>query len=168
MRTVFEWDDADVVNHLNQNCHVSGSLKNSNIVVVRGGEHRGPCGRPYDAALSQRPVLWTVEFTSAVRSESLRLSLLPCSRQGWNLPITGIYDQRRSSCFDDLRSSIPPKVVICTTHICLGRAVAAIHVVSRSYLSFVIGSFFFRKEFFACKLGRSLQRRNGCETPDAL
>src|SRR5215813_13710476 len=105
---------------------------------------------------------------SAVRSKPLRLSLSPCRRQRRNFSVTRIYDQRRPSCFDDLRSSIPPKVVIRTTHICLGRAVAAIHVVSRSYLSFVIGSFFFRKEFFSCQFGGSLQRRYGCETPGAL
>src|SRR5262245_29446111 len=43
MRPVFEWNDADVVNHLNQNRHVSGTLNNSNIVVVRSRKHWGPC-----------------------------------------------------------------------------------------------------------------------------
>src|SRR5215831_6807267 len=43
MRPVFQWNDADVVNHLNQNRHVSGTLNNSNIVVVRSRKHWGPC-----------------------------------------------------------------------------------------------------------------------------
>src|SRR4030095_13810363 len=105
---------------------------------------------------------------SAVRSKSLRLSLSPCRRQRRDVSVTGICDQRRASCFDDRRSSIPPKVVIRTTHICFSRAVATVHVILLSYLNLVIRSFFFGKEFFACQIGRSFQWRNSGETPCAL
>src|SRR5262249_38522043 len=133
MRPVFEWNDADVVNHLNQNRHVSGTLNNSNIVVVRSRKHWGPCECPSNAALCQPPALRTIEFTSAVRSKSLRLSLSPCRRQRRNLSVIRIDDQRRPPCCDDLRSSIPPKVVIRTTHISFSRAVATVHIVLLSY-----------------------------------
>src|SRR5262245_66308226 len=97
---------------------------------------------------------------SAVRSKPLRLSLSPCRRQRRNFSVTRIYDQRRASCFDDLRSSIPPKVVIRTTDIGFSRAVAAVHIVLVSYLNLVIRSFFFGEEFFACQIARSLHWRD--------
>src|SRR5262245_1545808 len=105
---------------------------------------------------------------SAVRGKSLRLSLSPCRRQRRNLSVAGIYDQRRPSCFDHLRSSIPPKVVIRTTHISFSRPVATVHVVLLSYLKLVIRSFFVGKEFFPCQIGRSFQWGNSGEAPCAL
>src|SRR5262249_28730550 len=102
MRLAFEWNDADVVNHLNKNRHVSGTLNNWNIVVVRSGKHWRPCRGPNNATLSQRPVLRTIEFMSAVHNKPLRLSFSPCRSQRRNFSVTRIYDQRRASCFDDL------------------------------------------------------------------
>src|SRR5207253_7659761 len=53
MRTPVEGDDANVVNHLDQNRDVFGRLHDLIIIVVPAGYHRWSGGRPQDTAVGQ-------------------------------------------------------------------------------------------------------------------
>src|SRR5438105_4061468 len=57
MWTPVKWDDANVVNHLDEYDHVTGNLQNLIIIVVRAGKHGRPGGGPQDTTFCQAPVL---------------------------------------------------------------------------------------------------------------
>src|SRR5437762_7445762 len=155
MCAAIERDDASVMNHFDQNRHLAGTLHDLNIVVIGGGNHRRSSGSPDDASLGERTVFRAVEFVSAIGCQSFSLSVSARRSQRRNLAVLGIDNQRRTSTPNNMRSAIPPEVVVRATDVCLSSSIAAVHVVLLAYFRFVIRSFFFaRKEFFAGELRR--------------
>src|SRR5262245_59388683 len=168
MGTSIGWDNACFMSHLNEQCDITVALRNLDVVVIRGGCHRRTSALQNQTALRQRPVFRPIEFVSAICCSPLLLPFAR-SRQYWRNPsILGIDDQRRAPGFDDGCSSVPPEVIVGTTDVLFGGAVAAIHVALCDLLFHVCRGFLFRKEFFIGQICRPFKRRQRSETPCAL
>src|SRR5438067_10136929 len=112
MRLPVEWDDANVVDHLDENRHVTGRLQNLIVVVVAGGNHWRSCGRPQDASLGERPVLWAVgRALSPARGAGVR-EPLPLGCESGNFAVGWIDNQRCLPRPDDLCPTVVPELIV--------------------------------------------------------
>src|SRR4030095_14648099 len=84
MRTPVQANDADVVNLLRFNGHVSRSLHDLKIAVVASGKQRRSNIIPSYTKRAQRPVLSAVEFMCLFLSRHLGESLSGFRCQVWN------------------------------------------------------------------------------------
>jgi len=75
MWTAIEWDDTDVMEHLDENHYVSRALHNLIVVVVGSREHWRPDAVHVDAPHGERLILYGVK--GAAHSLS-RLGALRC------------------------------------------------------------------------------------------
>src|ERR1041385_3409365 len=82
MRTPVQGNDADVMDLLGFNGHVSRPLYDLQITVVDRRKQRWSHGGSSDATRLQRPVLYAVEFMSLFSSRPLSDSLSSLRRQG--------------------------------------------------------------------------------------
>src|SRR5947209_8356714 len=57
MRAAVQRNDPNVMDHFDENDHVSGCLQDLVVVVVSARKHGLPGGRPQDATFRQAPVL---------------------------------------------------------------------------------------------------------------
>ena len=88
MRTPVHGDDADIVDLLGFNGHVSGTLYDLQIAVIARGKQGRPHACPSDTARLQRPVLRAVKFMALFlgRPPQPVSCWLPASREEWFPP----------------------------------------------------------------------------------
>ena len=110
MRTPVQGDDANLVDLLGQNRHVTGMLEQS-LIVVAARHHRRSGPLLVDTPLPQGPILNTRRGTGHDRT-AIGHTLLRCGRQGRELPIWRVHDQRSALGADDLGPSVPPELVV--------------------------------------------------------
>src|SRR5438477_6185087 len=151
MRTPIEWDDANVVDHLDEDHYVSGSLQDLIVVVVCARKHGRPCGGPQDAPLGQTAVLRTSCGTLQNRG-TCRGGLLSLWRQSRNSAVRGINDDRSSPGRYNFGSPVPPGVVISAAYVGFGRSVAAIFIGFIEHALFIFRCFGCREKLLAGKL----------------
>ena len=168
MGAAVKWNDARVVNHLDEYGDVSSRLHDSNIVVICRRHHGRSCRGPRDAAFLQGPVFGAIEFMSSICGLPFRLPPFRSRSQRRNLSIWGIDHQRRTPRLDDSRSAVPPEIVISPGDIGFRCPIAAIHIVPLPNFFLVVGGFLRRKEFLPCKVRRPLHRRDRREAPGSL
>ena len=168
-RTRVQRDDADVVDHLDENHHVSGRLHNLIVVVVGAGKHWRPRAVHDDATHAQRQVLHRVGGGTHSLSRLCACCRSPLSLRchGRNSPIRRIDDQRSTEVQGHASlAPVQPKLRKVVVHVGYGAGLGL--------LTFGLGCSFgiFERFLFGKKLLRdvlrSLQRCIGVVGPKAL
>ena len=164
MRTPVQGDDASLVDHLDENHHLLRCLKNLEMIVVATGR---PWHTACDTPLPQAAILGAGGRALPEPPSGIR-SLDPLLRQGRNLPIRGLQNQRRS--VDRLSRHGEPQRVVGAADIGVGAsAVAAVTILAcRLPLCRIRRPFLLGQQRRVSKVCRSLQGRTGVVVPDAL
>src|SRR5207248_2472804 len=139
-----------------------------NIIVIRRWSHWRPGALQDQTTFGQRPVLRTVEFVASILRGTLGLPFAAGRSQWRNPAVAWIDHERRAPRFDDLRSAVPPEIVIGTTDVGLGRTVTAVLIIALNDILFVVRRFFVGKEFFAGQIGGTFQGRERGKAPCTL
>src|SRR5215831_8215086 len=163
MGTSVQRDDTCVMDHLDQNHHISGSLHDLVIVVVSGGKHWRSRGRPEETALGQRSVLGTVSGVQPPLCCAKGSSLACHLRQRRNLTVRRIHNQRTASASDDV-SPLEPQLVDGTASLKSGRPLAGWP--KHALLKF--RCFPFAQHLLSGELARPLQRSGSGIRPKTL
>src|SRR2546425_10586481 len=105
MCTAVERDDANIVNHLVENRHISRRLEDLNIIVVSARMDWGTRIEAQDTPLGQPSILGAVCAAPPARS-------LAPFRRIRNASIRRIHNQRRALAWNHLGSSVKPVTVV--------------------------------------------------------
>ena len=172
MWTSVHRDDTRRVDHLSEKPHVSRSLEQLNVIVVRTGHHWWSGVEPQYAALAQTSVLRTGVSVSGFHESGLLL--FPLGRVGRKPSIRRVHNQRRSPGPDDLCSLIQPELIVETDDArvrrrvkcrCDARPAFPSFSFCRRHFRFHVGHILVRQHLFPRELTGSFQRCEGGEPP---
>src|SRR5439155_19966413 len=104
-------DDSDAVHHLVEERDIAWRLDDLHVHVIAARQHRRSGIEPHEAALSDGTVLRSRRGAFPDLGELVE-SFLRLRKSRWHAAIFRIDDERRSPGADDVRSAIPPELVV--------------------------------------------------------